>query len=70
MALDKSDLYHYAPSFADVSEANVSQFVGGDFGTYKFVQAPGSVNGVTWVFEYIMNSSNEVMHQLFYTGSK
>jgi len=67
----KADLYHRAASYLTTEQLAMGQtfnIVGADKASYTLLQVAGELNGKSGVFEYIMNSSGEVTHQLFKIG--
>ncbi|MBF6070451.1 hypothetical protein [Nocardia farcinica] len=64
----KPDPYHRAASWPvdDIAEnATVFKNVGGDGKHYTLVQMPGEVNGKAGRFEWIVDETGKVTHQLF-----
>ncbi|AIY05395.1 hypothetical protein Plano_1430 [Planococcus sp. PAMC 21323] len=69
----KSDSYHRAASFVSLNQlkrGKIYKFKGGDGRTYVKLKTKGEVNGKKGVFEYILDSTGKVTHQLFVIGGK
>jgi RHS repeat-associated protein len=69
----KEDALHRAASFAveDIeSKGTVFTFKGGDGVERTLVQVPGEVNGVSGRFEWIIDPSGRVTHQMFVKGGR
>jgi hypothetical protein len=66
-ATSVDDTYHVFPSLDDTlaQECDATIIVGGDGVTRTLVQIPGSVDGETGVYEYIINSDSKVNYRLF-----
>lgn len=67
----KNDIYHRSASYVSseqLSQGTVFNIVGRDGNPYILLQVEGGVNGKYGVFEYIINSSGEIPHQLFKEG--
>lgn len=70
-ALDKDDLYHKAPSYLSEEQLSKGQtFDSFDvYGEHRtLLQVEGSVNDKQGIFEYLINSLGEIIHQRFIPG--
>ncbi len=63
----KEDIYHRCPSFVSrgVENGRVFSMKGGDGKSYKLSQFEGSLNNKNGVFEYVVDSKNNLVHQRF-----
>ncbi|MPN48780.1 hypothetical protein SDC9_196392 [bioreactor metagenome] len=63
----KNDIYHRAASY--LSESQLSKGTVYDLGNNNILlQVKGGLNGKTGIFEYILNRTGQVTHQLFKEG--
>ena len=67
-ALAKDDIYHRAGSYlteSQLAKGNAQYIIGGDGVRRILFQVQGSIDGITGVFEFILQPDGTVSHQLF-----
>ncbi len=61
----KADVYHRAASFANLQGGQAYTWINGDKTVSTLYQVAGELNGKKGIFEYLINSSNQITHQIF-----
>ena len=61
----KADVFHRAASFANLQGGQAYTWINGDKTISTLYQVAGELNGKAGIFEYLLNTANQITHQIF-----